>query len=50
MGHEKQTLTYGVYSGGSALQQLVRAIDALERAYMLPNEDRVVSLVRSKAQ
>jgi len=49
VGHEKQTLTYGVYSGGSALQQLVGAIDALERAYTLPNQDRVVSIVRSKA-
>lgn len=32
VGHEKQTLTYGVYSGGSALKQLGMAVAELEQA------------------
>lgn len=32
VGHEKQTMTYGVYSGGSALKQLAGAVRKLEAA------------------
>ena len=32
LGHEKQTMTYGVYSGGSSIQQLVGAVKKLEKA------------------
>lgn len=32
VGHEKQTMTYGVYSGGSALKQLAGAVKKLEAA------------------
>ncbi|MDA0890912.1 MAG: site-specific integrase [Proteobacteria bacterium] len=32
LGHEKQTMTYGVYSGGSSIEQLVSAVKKLEKA------------------
>ena len=32
LGHEKQTMTYGVYSSGSSIEQLVGAVKKLEKA------------------
>ena len=37
IGHKKKTITYGVYSGGSALGQLITAIDALVAAMPTPS-------------
>ena len=36
VGHEKQTMTYGVYSGGSSLAQKVNAIKLLD--YSIPEQ------------
>lgn len=32
VGHEKQTITFGVYSGGSSVKQLKKAVGVLEKA------------------
>jgi hypothetical protein len=29
VGHEKQTMTYGLYSGGSSIKQRARVIESL---------------------
>ena len=55
VGHEKNTMTYGVYSGGSALVQLSKAVEALEAAQPLPSEhdDKVFAIrdhLRSKSK
>ena len=44
VGHEKQTMTYGVYSGGSGLVQLAKAVGALEAAQPTPDPSNVVPL------
>ncbi|MEE2893869.1 MAG: tyrosine-type recombinase/integrase [Pseudomonadota bacterium] len=44
VGHEKQTMTYGVYSGGSGLMQLTKAVEALEAAQPTPDPSNVVPL------
>ena len=31
VGHEKPNITYNVYSGGSSIEQLSRAVEVLER-------------------
>ena len=31
VGHEKPNITYNVYSGGSSIEQLSHAVEALER-------------------
>ena len=48
VGHEKHTMTYGVYSGGSKLIQLARAVEALEAVQPMPDgaDDKVVPLRR----
>jgi integrase len=50
VGHEKLTMTYGVYSGGSALLQLAKAVEALEVAQPLDDHSNVVPLVRRKGK
>ena len=37
IGHEKQTMTYGLYSGGTSVGQRKEAVDAFE-ALMLQRE------------
>ena len=37
LGHEKQTMTYGLYSGGTSIKQRKEAMDAFE-ALMLQRE------------
>lgn len=37
IGHEKQTMTYGLYSGGTSIQQRKEAVDAFE-ALMIERE------------
>ena len=44
LGHEKPTMTYGVYSGGSALRQLAGAVETLSAAQPLPNVSNVIQL------
>lgn len=34
LGHEKATITYGLYSGGTSLTQKLKAIDALEYSFI----------------
>ena len=47
VGHEKQTLTYGVYSGGSALKQLALAVHELEQVQKIQSEfNNVVDIRR----
>jgi hypothetical protein len=31
VGHKKQTLTYGLYSGGTSVEQRKQAVDAMEK-------------------
>ena len=47
VGHEKQTMTYGVYSGGSALCQLAAAVATLDAKQPLPTPaGNVIPMVR----
>lgn len=50
VGHEKLTMTYGVYSGGSGLTQLAKAVEALEAAQPTPVEGKVVPMRRPLKQ
>lgn len=47
VGHEKLTMTYGVYSGGSKLTQLAKAVEALEAAQPMPEQANVVPMRQS---
>ena len=44
VGHEKLTMTYGVYSGGSKLTQLAKAVEALEAVQPMPEQANVVPM------
>ena len=48
VGHEKHTMTYGVYSGGSALTQLAKAVEVLEVAQPIPDTN-VIPMRREHA-
>ena len=39
VGHEKQTMTYGVYSGGSALRDLAKAVAVLDAVQPVGGDD-----------
>lgn len=49
VGHEKGTMTYGVYSGGSKLTQLAKAVEALEAVQPMPEQANVVPMRRQGA-
>ena len=49
VGHEKGTMTYGVYSGGSKLTQLAKAVEALEAVQPMPEQANVVPIRRQGA-
>ena len=49
VGHEKLTMTYGVYSGGSGLRQLAKAVEVLETAQPMPEQTNVVPMRRKGA-
>ena len=42
VGHEKQTITYGVYSGGSALTQIAQAVAVLDDKQPVPQDGNVL--------
>jgi integrase len=44
VGHEKQTITYGVYSGGSALTQIAQAVAVLDLKQPVPQDSNVLRL------
>ncbi len=44
VGHEKQTITYGVYSGGSALTQIAQAVAVLDDKQPAPQDSNVLRL------
>lgn len=48
VGHEKQTITYGVYSGGSALTQIAQAVEVLDDKQPVASMGKVVPLNGSK--
>jgi integrase len=44
VGHEKQTITYGVYSGGSALTQIAQAVAVLDDKQPVSSMEKVLPL------
>ena len=53
VGHEKQSMTYGVYSGGSKLTQLANAVAVLDEAaggLGLVPRDNVASFAKRKQE
>ena len=44
MGHKKDTITYGVYSGGSPLRDIAEAVAVLDAVQPVGNDSNVVRL------